>query len=113
MKPYEQKLEDEFDGQWEIVSKYTDNLEWWADEIWELSSIWSPSGAKAYLTFLVDPMHDGNRVKGQKVWGLGCSKNHPDSRYTAESGGTISLGKSFKNHFLDFTLKLDGLRDVE
>ena len=113
MKTYAQKITDYFEGEWEIESKETSDLDWWADEIWKLSSNWSPQGSTAYVTFLVDPMHEGKREKGQNVWGLGCSKNHPQNRVEAESGSVISFGKSFKNEFLDFSLKLDELREIE
>ena len=35
---------------------------WWAKEIWELTSEWSPKGMKVYLSFLIDPLFamDGN-----------------------------------------------------
>jgi hypothetical protein len=37
------------------VTRHSAELEWWADEIWAVESIWSPSGFTLYLTFLNDP----------------------------------------------------------
>ena len=88
-----------------------DNLsvEWWADEIWELKSHWSPNKLVGYITALVDPMHDGNRKKGQAVWAYGLSKNYPQSIHDAQKLGVVSNGKSFKNDvddFIDCVIKL-------
>ncbi|MRX28171.1 hypothetical protein [Kangiella sp. HZ709] len=112
MKTYQQKLMDylEVDG-WDILKIETEDLERWADEIWYLESNWSPKGKKGYITFLVDPMHDGLRKQGQAVWGLGCSKQYPTSRQEAESITTISFSKSFKDNMLDFQLEMESLRE--
>lgn len=114
MKSYEQKIKDylECDG-WDIEYIEKDDLDWWADEIWKLKSNWSPQGAEAYLTFLVDPMNEGNRKKGEGVWGLGCSKKHPLSREEAESCSTIAFGKSFKKQIMEFQLQMESLRTTE
>jgi hypothetical protein len=114
MKTYEQKMYDylEVEG-WQISNIDKSDLEWWADEIWELESTWSPQGVKSFLTFLVDPQHDGVREKGQEVWGIGCSSAYPNSRNDAESGGTIGFGKSFKKDISSFLMKLDALRYVD
>ena len=111
MKSYEQKMMDylECDG-WDIDRVNKDDLEWWADEIWVLNSNWSPTGSVAHITFLVDPMHEGSRKKGEAVWGLGCSKAYPASRQDAESCATISFGKSFKIKIMDFQLQMESLR---
>ena len=39
------------------VARQTDNFEAhdWSVETWELESIWSPVGVKAYVTFPIDP----------------------------------------------------------
>jgi len=74
---------------WERAQVHADTLEWWADEIWEVKSRWSPSGAVAFVTLLVDPQWEGPRRKGQGVWGVGWSAAFPTSRIEAESGGTL------------------------
>lgn len=114
MKSYTQKMEDhlEVDG-WEIEEKFVDDLEWWADEIWRIVSIWSPVGCKAHLTFLVDPQHEGSRNKGEAVWAIGASKAFPTSRFEAEGITTIALNKQFKNNILDFSLEMEPLRISE
>src|SRR4051794_26161144 len=76
-------------GGWALARVYTDDLDWWADEIWELSSRWSPEGAVAFITFLVDPLRERLREKGQGVWAAGCSASLPFSRVEAERNGVL------------------------
>ena len=52
-----------------------DDLEWWADEVWKLKSTWSPEGVVVYLTFLVDPQHEGNRKK-ERLYGVLVVQKH-------------------------------------
>jgi hypothetical protein len=49
--------------------------EWWAAEIWQIKSEWSPQGVRAYLTFLVDPQ--GER---DDVWAVCASSQRPTER---------------------------------
>jgi len=74
---------------WERAQVHVEDLEWWADEIWEVASRWSPVGARVFVTLLVDPMWEGARRKGQGVWAAGCSTAFPTSREAAEAGGTL------------------------
>jgi hypothetical protein len=66
VKDNRQKLTDylEIEG-WDIARVYTEDLEWWADEVWALSSRWSPQHFSLHITFLVDPQWEGNRKKGK------------------------------------------------
>ena len=112
VKTVEQKLADflEVEG-WNIERRHETALDWWADEIWELRSRWSPEGARAFITFLVDPQFEGDRSKGQAVWGIGSSSMFPQSREEAESHGIISVGsRRFKAEIEDFLSRLDELR---
>ena len=79
---------------WERTLLHAEDLEWWADEIWEVRSRWSPFGTVAFVTLLVDPQWEGPRRKGQGVWGVGCSTAFPASRIEAQSGGTLSTRAS-------------------
>lgn len=113
MKPNYQKVQEhlESDG-WEISSIVDpDILDWWADEIWKVSSVWSPKGATAYVTFLVDPQHEGIRRKGEAVWGVGCSKKFPGSPRDAQSCAALAFGNAFKKGILDFQIEMESLRE--
>jgi hypothetical protein len=57
----------------EIEQPFED--EWWAAEIWQIESLWSPHGVRAYLTFLVDPQG------GQDdVWAVCASRHRPNQQ---------------------------------
>ena len=60
MSPFAQRLADHLERSgWERAQFHLVDLEWWADEIWELRSLWSPVGARTYVTLLVDPQWEG------------------------------------------------------
>src|SRR5688572_21040420 len=63
---------------WNVVSIEEDSLEWWADEMWVLESVWSPVGSRAYVTLLVDPQAPVNRKKGTYVWAAKVSFSKPN-----------------------------------
>lgn len=88
-----------------------ENLEWWADEMWRLESAWSPVGTPAYVTFLVDPMFEGSRKKGEAVWAVMASPDRPISRLQ-DSELTMSLGQDWKKRLPDFFQQLSSLRNV-
>ena len=112
MKSYQQILEDYFEVEgWENIDTYDIDHEWWSDEIWKLKSKWSPKGANAYLTLLIDPQCNHNkRKKGQEVWAAGISLNEPKTKEEAESNGVIIFDSSFKRDIEVFLEKLDALR---
>ena len=98
MKSPKQKLEDWLPTYgWEIDEVEENDLEWWADEIWKLRSVWSSSEARAYITFLVDPQWEGHRKKGQGVWGMGGCISYPRDRLEAESLVTMSYHHQSKS----------------
>ena len=115
MKTIQTKIADFLEtDRWEIEKIQNEDLEWWADEIWKLRSIWSPQGSKAHITFLVDPQCDiSKRKKGIEIWGVGNSKDYPASREHAESNGTIPLRSVNKNGLEKFSNMLDQLRELK
>ena len=113
MKTPKQKLAEHLEANgWNLGKIHEADLEWWADEIWALKSRWSPEGAPSFITFLVDPHHEGVRKRGQSVWGVGSSNNFPSSRFEAEANGTISLNAISKNEIEEFLDKVSETRSV-
>ena len=86
-----------------------DNLEWWADEMWLLESVWSPVGSCAYLTFLVDPQASNSRKKGASVWAVKASLGKPTT-WLSEGDCTLSLGQGWKEEMSEFFAYLAMLR---
>src|SRR5258708_8032199 len=58
---------------WRIVSR-SGGPEWWLDEVWALESSWSPVGARAFVSFLVDGMARAERKRGEGVWAVSIGK---------------------------------------
>ena len=92
------------------VTDSDEKLEWWADEMWPLVSVWSPVGSRAYVTFLVDPQFDGERKKGEAVWAVMASPGKPLSRLQVEGEFTLSLGRGWRKRLPDFFEHLSTLR---
>lgn len=94
---------------WSVTNK-EECLEWWADEMWRLESLWSPVGSVAYVTFLVDPMSEGDRKKGEDVWAVMASPAKPTARLHVAGEFTLSLGQGWKERLPDFFAHLSALR---
>ena len=96
---------------WHIVNVVDSALEWWADEFWLIESLWSPKGFRLYLTLLVDPMADSQRAKGQAVWAVGTTSEHPYDRHFAEGKPLLSLGHGWRSRLAEFFAGLSELRN--
>jgi hypothetical protein len=94
---------------WRIATQ-EEELEWWADEMWRLESLWTPVGAVAYVTFMVDPAVCDDRKKGESVWAVMASSAKPLSRQTVEGEFTVSLGHDWKQRLPAFFKHLAFLR---
>ena len=92
------------------VARVEEDLEWWADEMWLLESVWSPVGSRAYITFLVDPQFEGNRKKGEGVWAAMASLFKPASWLAGEDEFTFSLGQGWRDNVPYFFAFLGILR---
>ncbi|MBV0934738.1 hypothetical protein [Marinobacterium weihaiense] len=111
MKTPKEKLADDLGANgWYLEVEIVEDLDWWADEIWEMRSTWSPEGVPAYITFLVDPQHQGARKKGQAVWGVGNSPKLPATLEEAQCNGVVSLNDIFKNKAEEFMHSFETLR---
>jgi hypothetical protein len=73
------------DHGWEVVEVLEPD-DWWADEFWKIESRRNAWGLAIVLTFLVDPMWDAPRKKGQGVWAIGASEGVPTERPVGEPG---------------------------
>ena len=91
---------------WRVVSRYS-NLDWWADEQWYVESIWSPLGFSVYITFLVDPMHDGPRKKQEAVYAASVNLKPPSERSEA-----VKLIILREHELLDLVMSASDLRDA-
>ncbi len=96
-----QILDALFTRGWDLAT--AEDGAWWADEVVALRSALSPVGTELVLTFLVDPQHDGPRMKGEHVWALVASKQRLTDRAAAErSGPLLPLGRGWQARLSDF-----------
>jgi len=96
---------------WSVVTIEEDYLEWWANEMWLLESVWSPVGSRAYLTFLVDPQAPISRKKSECVWAAKASLSKPNKWLPEEGEFTLSLGQGWKEEMPAFFEHLSVLRN--
>src|SRR5687768_305234 len=94
---------------WRIKTSEQGDLEWWADEIWALSSRWSQEGVEAYITLLVDPMWSGLRMKGQGVWAAGANSHYPLTKDQAVGLALLRL-RSSQSEINDFVATINATR---
>lgn len=88
------------------------NLEWWADEIWILESIWSPKDCRVYLTFLVDPQSPvQGRKKGEGVWAVKASLKRPGQWMWEEGEVYLTLGQGWHHMLAGFLENVSKLRN--
>ena len=96
------------DRGWEIVQVAEEGEDWWADEHWTAESRKNHWGKSVIVHFLVDPMWDGPRKKGQGVWAISATSSMPGDRIDAERG--VAFLRLQKGHFGEQLLAfLDGL----
>jgi hypothetical protein len=64
---------------WSIVEVVTINLDWWADEVWIVQQ--EQTERTIFLTFVVDPVYDVVRKKGEGVWAVTASSVELQQRW--------------------------------
>ena len=77
---------------WEIAS-VAELDAWWCHESWRLSSLWAPQGLPAFLTFLIDPQSEPERLqRGEyRVWAVKASQGTSVAWQDAEFEFTLAL----------------------
>jgi hypothetical protein len=76
-------------------------LGWWASEMWQLESVWSPSGKMAFITFLLEPQ------LAESVWAIMVSEEKPVNRF---GNFTLSL-KGWEKELPEFMKFLSEIRN--
>lgn len=82
-----------------VLSAREDVTEWWAREIWELRSSWSPTDDVAYLVFLIDPQDDS---KSPRIYAVRASHLKPTDRLDKPGEFTLYLGKGWSKKVPEF-----------
>ena len=102
------------DQGWEIVEVVASD-EWWADEFWKVQSLRNRWGLEIILAFLVNPLWDAPRKKGQGVWSISASEGFPGDRLGAEKGiADLCMAKGrFDEKLAAFLAALDAYRNSQ
>lgn len=75
---YKYQIEQELlKGNWEIKA-IDSNSEWWDDEHWKIEYKYDAS-LSFFLCFIVDPMFEGQRKKGQGIYEVKASTIFPNN----------------------------------
>jgi hypothetical protein len=100
------------DHGWEVVEVLEPD-DWWADEFWKIESRRNAWSLAIVLTFLVDPMWDAPRKKGQGVWAIGATERVPTERPVGQRGiAEVCMVKGrFNEKLTAFVAALDVYRN--
>ena len=88
---------------WNITELENVELDWWASEMWRIESVWSPIGATAFVTFLLEPENM------EYVWAIMASEKKPVNRF---GNFTLSL-KGWESDLSAFTNFLSDIRNQQ
>ena len=92
------------DRGWDVVRRDRD-VEWWADEIWTVRSVWAPRDFTVFVTWLIDP----ESLSG--TWGVGAALERPTGRTEASAAACASINR-WPRDVPEFLAALDRLRDA-
>lgn len=86
-------------------------LEWWVDEAWKLTSLWSPRGLKVYLAFIIDlQVNIYKRKQGENVWAVKATLTPPTGMFGREGEVVFSLRSGWRDELSNFISELSALR---
>ena len=108
---YKYQIEQELiKRDWEIV-EIDSNYEWWDDEHW-LVRFKYDSEIKFYLCFVVDPMFEGPRNKGQGIYEIKASSDFLQSWNDSDTLiASISMTKrKFDIKLQEFSMDLENFK---
>ncbi len=89
---------------WKITELEKVELDWWANEMWRLESVWSPTGETAFITFLLEPEY------AEEVWEILVSKEKPLHWGGVPKSFSLSL-KGWEKELPEFMKFLSALRN--
>jgi hypothetical protein len=98
---------------WEVVA-VEEGFDWWADEHWMVQSRRNLWGHEVVLTFIVHPLWDAPRKRGQGVWEVVATEAIPEEQPVGEEEGItwLYLTKGRFDHNLDaFVRSLNDYRN--
>lgn len=111
MKTQARQLEESLlEEGWRIIER-ENSSDWWAEELWTIESMWSPVGQRLWITFLVDPLHEGVRNRGEHVWAVGVTPSKPG--HAADVNQIVQIRPGWSSHLEELLGYIRRLRDQE
>lgn len=87
-------------------------LDWWADEAWRLTSVWSPHGLTLFLVLMIDPQADVRKRKhGENIWAVKASSEMPTHWLWQGGEVVLDLGQGWSDRLSSFMDGLSALRN--
>ena len=98
---------------WEQTDVNDERDDWFLDEYWVMKSVRANWGVEIHISFLVDPMWEGPRRKGQGLWVIMASHQLPTTFNQAPGRSrTLRLGGRGVFARLDgFVSEIESLRE--
>ncbi len=91
---------------WKITELEKVELDWWANEMWLLESVWSPIGKTVFITFLLEPEY------AKEVWEIMISKEKPNYRGGNPNSFSLNIkGSKLEKELPEFMKFLSELRN--
>jgi hypothetical protein len=85
--------------------------EWFIAELWEIESVWSPRGFRAFITFVVDPQSNfAEEHRWPSVWMVIASLQRPISWGGGAGEVGLVLNRGWQARLPEFLNGLNALR---
>lgn len=92
---------------WKITELERGELDWWANEMWLIESVWSPIGKTAYITFMLEPMD------AKEVWDIVASNEKLENRNDSANSFYLNIKSSgWKKKLSEFMKSISELRNL-
>ncbi len=96
---------------WRVAAIDRDPAVWWAAEVVQLASTWSPQCAVICIAFFIDPMAETIKPNPPE-WVVGACSRRPETRRAAGEIATFSLGRLARAQHSEFLDALHAFRQV-
>ncbi len=99
---------------WIVLPMLENEVGWWADEIWHVQSQREHWATEVYIHFLVNPVWDAPRAKGEGVVRVTATSTQAQNPYEARKCiAEIDLSREYPRQLLPFIYALNFYRRTQ
>lgn len=91
---------------WKVTELEKYKLDWWANEMWLLESVWTPIGKTAFVTFLLEPENM------RYIWSILATEEKPVNWCGNPKSFSLSL-KGWEKELPEFIKFLSEIRNQQ